>query len=292
MSQFPIYQIPQSAIDYDLEGTKGVVEKYWIDLPELGRCLFKLEEDGTNGAWVEKITSELAQAIGIPTAIYEFAQLPDGRNGILSPNYLQPNCRERSGKIYLDERFGTKKYLYTIENVLTTIDRLGLTLSNCSSLPSQIKSSSDLFAGYLLFDFLVDNCDRHFENWGIQIDNLSGRKQLLPNYDNGLGLGFLLFEDELDSADPASYVMNQASAFQKSRGRSLPMVELLAETIAVKTVAAQAWSQQIAVIEPELVTGLFQRIPDGWMSRSAQFFAIELIDFNRQQIQSVCQQFT
>jgi hypothetical protein len=125
------------------------------------------------------------------------AQISDGRKSILSPNYLPRSWDELSGRNCLDERFGIGDYCYSIENVLNTIDSLNLVLPEFPVLPDQIQSSSDLFAGYLLFDYSIDNFDRHYENWGIQIDNVSGQKQLLPNYDNGLGLGFLLFEDEL-----------------------------------------------------------------------------------------------
>jgi Nucleotidyl transferase AbiEii toxin, Type IV TA system len=153
-----------------------------------------------------------------------------------------------------------------------------------------IKLLREKLCSFLVADnYLVDNFDRHYENWGIQIDNVSGQEQLLPNYDNGLGLGFLMFEEELAQADPPSYVLNQASAFQKSKGRSLPMVELLAEVITLKLEASQAWSERIRAIEPEFIIELFQRIPAGWVSESAQGFAIELIDFNRQQIGLICE---
>jgi hypothetical protein len=201
-------------------------------------------------------------------------------------------CDEITGKQCLEDCLGVGNYRYSVETVINTIDSLDLVLPKFTPLPVQIQSSSDLFAGYLLFDYLVDNFDRHYENWGIEIDNVSGQKQLLPNYDNGLGLGFLMFEEEAAQADPASYVLNQASAFQKSQGRSLPMVELLAEVITLKPEASQAWSERIRAIEPEFIIELFQRIPTGWVSESALDFAIELIEFNREQIGSICEVMT
>lgn len=291
MSKFPVFELPVADLPIPKRTLGGAVEKYWIEVPELGGCLLKLEDPSTNGAWVEKITSELAKLMGIPSATYELAQISDGRKSILSPNYLPRNWDELSGRNCLDERFGIGDYCYSVENVLNTIDSLNLVLPEFLVLPAQIQSSSDLFAGYLLFDYSIDNFDRHYENWGIQIDNVSGQKQLLPNYDNGLGLGFLLFEDELAHSDPASYVLNQTSAFQKSQGRSLPMVEMLAEIITLKPVAFQAWAERFSLIESKSISELFKQIPDGWMSELAQSFAIELIDFNRKQIQSVCQQF-
>lgn len=292
MSKFPVFEILVADLPVSKQTLRGAVEKYWIEVPEIGRCLLKLEEPTTNGAWVEKITSEVAKVIGIPTATYELVRLSDGRKGILSPNYLSRNCDEITGKQCLEDCLGVGNYRYSVETVIDTIDSLDLVLPKFTPLPLQIQSSSDLFVGYLLFDYLVDNFDRHYENWGIEIDNVSGQKQLLPNYDNGLGLGFLMFEEEAAQVDPASYVLNQASAFQKSQGRSLPMVELLAEVITLKPEAAQAWSERIRAIEPEFIIELFQRIPAGWVSESAQGFAVELIEFNREQIGLICEAMT
>jgi hypothetical protein len=91
VSKFPAFEIQIADLPLPKQTLGGAVEKYWIEVPELGRCLLKLEDPATNGAWVEKITSEVAKIIGIPTATYELARLSDGRKGILSPNYLSLN---------------------------------------------------------------------------------------------------------------------------------------------------------------------------------------------------------
>lgn len=84
--------------------------------------ILKIDDESLNGAWTEKIASELAKLIGIPTARYEFAKLPDDRKTILSPNYLYPAHNEQSGKMLLDRYFGQNKYSYTVNTVLKTID--------------------------------------------------------------------------------------------------------------------------------------------------------------------------
>ena len=47
-------------------------------------------------------------------------------------------------------------------------------------------SAFESFTGYLTFDALVGNTDRHHENWAV----LTGSQSLAPTYDHGASLGF------------------------------------------------------------------------------------------------------
>lgn len=47
-------------------------------------------------------------------------------------------------------------------------------------------SAFDSFAGYLVFDALIGNTDRHHENWAV----LGAERKLAPTYDHGASLGF------------------------------------------------------------------------------------------------------
>jgi hypothetical protein len=265
----------------------GAAEKYRIDLPESGVVFLKNDDESLNGAWVEKITYELARLIEIPAARYEFAEFPDGRKAIISFNYLQPNYLEQSGKILLGQHFEQSKYSYNIETVLATIDPNDIALPSDYIPPESFITAADLLSGYLIFDYWIDNIDRHYENWGIQIDVVTGNKELLPTYDHGLSLGFLLFDEECLGLSPANHVQNQSSAFAGSRGRSLSMNAMLAEVVSLRPKAAKVWIERIAGIGQDVVIDLFGRIPDGWISAEKKQFAISLLDFNRQQLVAV-----
>jgi hypothetical protein len=265
----------------------GAAEKYRLDVPEVGTVILKNDDESLNGAWVEKITSELAALVGIPVAIYEFAELPGEIKAIISPNYLLPGHFEQSGKMLLAQQFGQREYSYTIETVLRTIDDNEILLPKSFEV-AEIATAADLLAGYLIFDYWVDNIDRHYENWGIQIDVVTGNKELLPTYDHGLSLGFLLFDEECLGLSPANHVQNQSSAFFGGRGRSVSMNEMLAEVVSLRPEAAKVWIERIAGVGQDVVVGLFDRIPDGWVSAEKQQFAISLLNFNRQQLVSVC----
>ncbi|MDO0888413.1 hypothetical protein NCW36_12860 [Acinetobacter pittii] len=55
-----------------------------------------------------------------------------------------------------------------------------------SKILSNIESASEFFVGYLMFDVLISNQDRHNENWGM-ITSITGN-HLAPSYDHGASL--------------------------------------------------------------------------------------------------------
>jgi hypothetical protein len=83
-------------------------------------------------------------------------------------------------------------------------------------------------------------------------------------------------------------VQNQSSAFSGGRSRSVSMNAMLAEVVSLRPGAAKVWIERIAGVGQDVVVGLFDQIPDGWVSAEKQQFAISLLDFNRQQLVSVC----
>lgn len=287
MTEFSVVKISPAAFENAEEIEGGAAEKYRVTLPDLGTVILKLDDESLNGAWVEKITYELAKLIDIPAATYEFAELFDERRAIVSPNYLLPNHDERSGKSLLDTYFGQGNYSYTVDTVLTTIDVNKIEISSSYNLPPQVETAADLLAGYLIFDYWIDNIDRHYENWGIQIDSVTGKKELLPTYDHGLSLGFLLFDEECLDLAPANHVQNQSSAFSGNKGRSLSMNGMLVEVISIKPDVARVWIERIAKVNHNDIIELLDRIPDGWISNEKKLFAIDLLEFNRQQLMSV-----
>jgi hypothetical protein len=122
VTEFPVLKISPAAFGGARKIRGGAAEKYRVNLPDLGTVILKLDDESLNGAWVEKITYELAKLIDLPAATYEFAELFDGRRAIISFNYLLPYHDERSGKSLLDTYFGQGKYSYTVDTVLATID--------------------------------------------------------------------------------------------------------------------------------------------------------------------------
>jgi hypothetical protein len=65
MSKFTVIQIPLTDPDEFETFPEGAIDKYWLDLPNVGRSLVKAD---LRGAWAEKVTEILAEKIGLPVA--------------------------------------------------------------------------------------------------------------------------------------------------------------------------------------------------------------------------------
>jgi hypothetical protein len=75
---------------------------------------------------------------------------------------------------------------YTIENIMEALDLAQVKRpSNYNRIPAGIESGAETFVGYICLDALVDNWDRHAENWSII---LGEEIELMPCYDYGESL--------------------------------------------------------------------------------------------------------
>jgi len=138
----------------------GSYEKCWklID----GRWyLYKKGND--KEIYSEIFCAGFAKMLGIPSAVYEFA---DG--------------------FIRTENFASELNLEPVSSIAGDDDRYENVFESLLSL------SEDLAKDYLrlvIFDFIVNNVDRHNENCGIMRNNKSGKIiSLAPNYDNNMAL--------------------------------------------------------------------------------------------------------
>ena len=65
MTEFSVVEISPAAFENAEEIEGGAAEKYRVNLPNFGTVILKLDDESLNGAWVEKITYELAKLIDI-----------------------------------------------------------------------------------------------------------------------------------------------------------------------------------------------------------------------------------
>ena len=278
MSKFPVIQIPLPDPEESETHPEGAIDKYWQDLPNIGRSLVKAD---LRGAWVEKVTAALAEQIGLPVAGCELAQREDGMKMIASPNFLEDRAIERSGEKLLIPRLG-KNYLYTPDAILSVIDNAGISLPSGFTTDSAISKASDLIAGYLIFDSWIGNIDRHAKNWGIQ-QTLDGRKELLPTYDHGLALGVRMPEDKLP-LDIMGFSGDMYSSIQGEVGGALSMNILARRLLELRPEAANFWIDQIGAITRSAMEETFDRIPDGWTSNIRTVFATDLLESSRNRL--------
>jgi hypothetical protein len=198
---FQIFDISQ--IDREENEQLGSKEKFWIEHPQLGRCLFKKNRSMEVGEdWSEKIASELCNLIQLPHAKYELA-VDNSNPGILSRSFLGSSAKLILGNeilttIYLDDYPQDHRDLssHTIARIVNAFDRAEILLPLDWTPPKGISKVSDVFVGYLLLDALIGNSDRHHENWGIVEQEL--QLYLAPTYDHASSLGRNITDEERD----------------------------------------------------------------------------------------------
>lgn len=178
--------------------TIGDDEKDWLGDQADVRWLFKpvVVHDGWQQGedWAERIACEIAKALGIPTATVELA-IRDGRTGCISKSVIPANWELQPGAVALSEvieGYESRTKFRTGHN----LDNIFRALSGCSLPPYTqlpLYTAFDVFAGYLVFDALIANCDRHDENWAVLRDQLTDQPpSLAPSFDHANSLGFNL----------------------------------------------------------------------------------------------------
>jgi hypothetical protein len=278
MSKFTVIQIPLYDPDEFETYPEGAIDKYWQDLPNIGRSLVKAD---LRGAWVEKVTAALAEQIGLPVANCELVERADGLKMIASPNFLFDRAEETPGEKLLKTALG-KNYLYTPAAILSVVDDAGIALPSNFNANSIVESASDLLVGYLIFDSWIGNIDRHSKNWGIQT-TLDGRKELLPTYDHGLALGVRMPDDKL-LVNLMGFSGDMYSSIQGEVGGALSMNILASRLLELRPEAANFWIDRIGAIARSTIEETFARIPDGWMSDSRTVFSTDLLELSRNRL--------
>jgi hypothetical protein len=264
----------------------GAEEKYKIpwsqtDLTREQIAIFKIDNEPSklSRVWIEKLGAELAIAMGLPTATYEMCQTEQDLQAILSPSYMKLEAQERSGMMLMQEVLADDERLYTIENVLAVFDRLDIVLPSGHNAPSEISTAEDLFVGYLLHDYWIDNPDRHDRNWGIQVD-LNGNKELLPNYDYGRALvdfpltnnRFEIFAERLGQVRTCTFVNNS--------GNKIRMDEMVQILVKVNPGATKYWIERIAQVGQERLNAIFDCFPANSASPARIEFAKVFVNYN------------
>ncbi len=179
----------------------GSKKKFWTLLKgEQQPWLFKYARSGTGEHWSEKLGSELARLIGLPSARAELADI-DGEPGILVesivPHVWDENLKQplRMGELvhgneilsgYLPDYDKVKHWGQSEHSFDNIVGALGKSVP-----PERLPDVMTRFAGLLVLDALIGNTDRHHENWallwGFHGDDV--HLELAPSYDHASSLG-------------------------------------------------------------------------------------------------------
>jgi excisionase family DNA binding protein len=307
---FPIRDI--SDLYPDRGEQLGTKEKYWFWRTENHwywysdgqRFLFKAGREGTGDNWAEKIASELCRLLGLPHVEYDLAVYRDLK-GVITPNFVpEGGARFEAGneilELYIPEYDKTKRYKqtkHTLRDMLALLSNRFIQLPIGWSSLGGIKTSADVFVGYLMLDALIANQDRHHENWGVVVMPENKTVHLAPTFDHASSLGRnesdSSREERMNTRDIGrsvnQYVQRARSAFYNTPDDTKPLstLEAFREAAKKRPAAARFWLNKLEAVSLSNTRLIIDRVPKEEMSDISKEFTQKIIDLNKQRLLSL-----
>lgn len=266
----------------------GSKPKQWLRRgPEL--WLWKestVHHDARHGAfrkgddWSEVVAGIVGAGLGVPVAEVQLATRGD-RYGVISRSVLSgPGESLDLGNELLAEvgirlGGGSRRSGYTVEAIEQALRDV-----DPPETSSILPRAFAWFAGYLVFDALVGNTDRHQDNWGAI--KAPDRKRLAPSFDHASCLAFQISEAErierLSGQTGRTVDAYAAKAQSKFDGRP-PLVAVAVEALLLAGGTARAhWEQRLHECDLRFVSN---GISDERMSPTAKHLSSRLLEVNR-----------
>lgn len=304
MCQFyPVYNIDiKDKMQIEQMGTKT---KFWfVNVEDNIRWLFKYNRPNTGEDWSEKIASEIAELIGLPHAIVELAKCED-RRGVVSKDFTERTTKGHlvHGNellIGIDSDYPMKQFWkvsqHSMDKIIEVLSEDFARLPSDYSFPSNIDTAVDLFLGYLMFDALIGNTDRHHENWGVLALKKDSELhvELAPTYDHASSLGRELEETNRESLlagngyrrNVATYAQRASSAIYLKEGDNKPLstLDAFVELSNYAPNARDIWLDKLRDIAEDSLKECISRIPRSILSYKSDEFVYQLLLFNRNRL--------
>jgi hypothetical protein len=280
------------------EETQGLHPHQWLGHESRERTwLFKPlrpDRDRPLGEHVtERIASELARVMGIPSARVDLAHRDDVLGCIVedvrwSKGSLQP------GRVLLPEIVDDydpedpERRGHNVVNIRLALERFGAPPG--SPTPEGF-TAFDVFTGYLIFDALIANGDRHDRNWAVLLrpPGESGADALCGSYDHASSLGFTLSDDErqrrMADGTVASWARRGfARQFEHQRGARRQSLVDLARSAAelCEPDVRDYWLRAVLSVHSDVVGSNLAAAPG--LSDVARNFTQEVIMINRDRL--------
>lgn len=292
MEQYKIYEI-HSRDEMEQLGTK---EKFWFYDDDGIKKLFKIGRPNTGENWSEKVAFELAKLLNIPCAKYEFAKWKN-KLGTISTSFTNDNLIHgneilASHDEHYDKNITYHATDYQLEKVIYLVDNIlnNLELPQDNIEKNEVKTTIELFIGYLVFDFWIANLDRHHENWGI----ILGKEYIkfAPTYDHAAGLGSKVSKEEaekrLKTKDKnytiQKFVTKAKSPFFDKKGNQLKTIEVVTTLIEHYQKETCYWIDKIASLKKEQFKEILDLVPKEFMDKIQKEFVLKLLDENKKRL--------
>jgi hypothetical protein len=302
MSKFLVYNILNTSLNQIQDEDDGRFLKSWIELKDLGRCLFKagvaIEPTASQQRldWREKAAFELGKLINLPMAKTELANFRSSKNhpgiaGTISLDYTPNNAVVISLREFITQADADYDSSYSddfddgynVVNVIDLFDRHSVGLPHDWIAIEGINDAADLLVGYLMLDTWLGANDRHDENLEIAISATG--YSLCPTFDHGDCLGSKLADNEQNLDNLTNPRLSESCWWEKDEEIStIRALEIAAD---IRPNAAAIWQEQLARITPKQIAEIFDRIPDDRITPTSAKFAQDLLAYNQQHILSL-----
>lgn len=295
LDYFPIISITEAMILQD--EPMGSKDKFWCQLPPEvvggGRWLFKQPRQQSENIehLAEKIAQEVAALLNVPCARIELADYDGIRGSISQDVQRQGEVLVHGNEVIAGRVMGydrTKKRRtsdHTFEHIRKAI--LEVCKGTCEEDLRQ-------FAGYLVFDALIGNTDRHHENWALlRRESRQGvNYRLAPSFDHASSLGRemrderrlrLLRENRLDT-----YIQNGPGAVYLAElgEQAISPLDLVHRLVLSLPDCFRPWLGALESVTSNRLDSIFERVPADWISEAQRQFAAALIRRAREMLSS------
>lgn len=293
---YPILTIdPNTVEDEEQLGSKP---KFWFR-HEGRRWLFKEVRPNTGEHWAEKVAAELAVLLEVPAARVELAQCLDKR-GCAVESFIVD--RRKQFLVHGNELLAGTVTGYEREKRFRQSDH---TLTNIIRAVESVFPPGELrliaatqLCGYVTFDALIGNTDRHHENWGL-LGTLTAesegifriaRMEVAPSFDHASSLGRELLDEErqrrLEGKTVLSYIRKgRGGIFGKASDKhGLSPLDAALKAKKLYPRLFERWWRKLEEIDESRMCAILQRVPLEWMSTPARDFALAFLRASRHEL--------
>jgi hypothetical protein len=288
---FPILEVK---LDWRREVEQlGSKPKFWFKL-EGTNWLFKEARENTGEDWAEKVASEIAKALGLPTHDTELA-VWEGKRGCAVKSFL---ATDQSVLVHGNELLGGLISGYDKEKQRGqadhTFDNIVRAIETLFASDKDRRVAASRMVGYLVFDALVGNTDRHHQNWGVLLERRqfgdqtpSFVPQLAPTFDHASSLGRELTDGArqryLHDGTVEHYILKaRGGIFQDAKAKRGISPMALARMLAQHYPEFfRPWQTRVDNLAEDVCHDLLARVPDERISPPGREFAALLVAINR-----------
>ena len=219
----------------------------------------------------------------------------NGALGSVTKSFLEDGETLHHGNEILEQYVSNYDGFKRLHQSKQTIENIFSVLTETFTDESSVRAAKIQIGTYFVLDALIGNTDRHHENWGIRCRSESTNllRSLAPSYDHASSLGRELMDQRRerilkDKAIHKYSAKGRGAVYWKSDTKHGPSpLDLVRRSVPRYSELFAPSLDRIRNMDEESLKHIVDRIPTGWMTRSARKFAIELMCYNLDRLREI-----